>query len=333
MLTRDIPYQSEYADHPAIPGESSTTGRPYDGVYVPLLIVYDNAQKARPLVGIAQADIVFQMPNAGAGATKLLGLFADTIPLQAGNIRSARVPYIELREIWDAALIYNGGPTKGTYDALDINRSLRGFDVYGKGLSINIISAQQRYQSAVEGKHSAFNAMADLQTIKADLLADGHQFAEKPFLFTDELPTGGVAATDIEIAHFSNTFKNEDGNAASWARYVYNTEQNAYARTVDTGVFSDFYAPDTALLYNNLIVVRTKYRYLGNYVLLEEFTGQGAADIFIGGRYIEGGWVRSSLDSRIIIVDETGAELALQRGTTMFVVAHENTRVSFSAGE
>lgn len=330
---REIPFQAEYADNPVLEGVSPTTGLAFDGPYVPILVVYDNAQNARPLVGIAQADIVYQMPNAGAGATKLIGLFADHIPTQAGSVRSARVPFIELREIYNAALVYAGGPTSDAPDYVDINRSLRDFGVYSRGLSFNVIGAQQEYMSTVDGKGTYYNTMADLRDIRDALLAAGAQFDPKPFRFTDALPTGGTAATDIEIAHFASKTGSNAGHSGSWARYAYDAETNAYARMVDTGAFADYADPAAALRYANLIVMRTEYRFSGNYVLLPGFVGQGVAEIFMGGRYIAGGWIHPSFDSRIVFVDENGGEVALQRGKTFIVVANQATRVTYSAGE
>ncbi len=330
---REIPFQDAYDDNPVIAGESSTTGLPFDGAYVPILLVFDNSQKARPLVGVAQSDVIFQMPNAGAGATKLIALFADSVPAQAGSVRSARAPFIELREIYDAALVYSGGPTSGVASSINIHSVLRSFDVYHKGLSFNIIGEQNEYKSSVDGKGKYYNTMANVSDIRDLLLSEGMQFTEVPFRFTDTLPADGEAATDIEIAHFASKVDKSAGNPASWARYLYDADKNAYARMVDTGVFADYSDPETALTYTNLIVLRVKYKFLGNYVLLPEMVGQGTAEFFIGGRYIQGGWIRSSLQNRIVFVDMNGEEIALQRGNTFIVVANQATRVTFSAGE
>ena len=330
---RKIPFHKSYADNPVIAGESSTTGLSFENLYVPIMLVFDNAQNARPLVGVAQADIIFQMPNAGAGATKLIGLFADTIPLQAGSLRSARVPFIELREIYGAALVYAGGPTENVSDELNINRSMRKFDLYQKGLSFNLIGAQQSFESTVDGKGKYYNTMANLQDIRDQMLESDQQFTQKPFLFTDELPTEGVAATDIEVAHFASRIENNEGNPASWARYLYDATKNGYARMVDTGVFSDYSDPDTALVYQNVIVMRVNYRFSGNYVLLPDMVGEGPAEFFIGGKYIAGGWIHPTLESRIVFVDMNGDEIPLQRGKTFIIVGNQTTRVTFSAGE
>lgn len=332
-LPRDIPFHTSYPDNPVIAGESSVTGLPFENLYVPIMMVFDNAQNARPLVGIAQADIVFQLPNAGAGATKLIGLFADNIPVQAGSSRSARVPFVELREIYNAALVYAGGPTDNVSSELDISRSIAKFDVYQKGLSFNLIGAQRAFASSVDGKGKYFNTMANLQDIRDQALSLDVQYPQRPYRFSDTLPVEGIPATDIEVAHFSSKIEDTMGNPASWARYLYDAQTNTYARMVDTGVFADYSDPDTAVTFSNLIVMRVKYRFYGNYVLLPEMVGNGPAELFIGGRYIEGGWSRESLQSRIVFVDQNGEEISLQRGHTFIVVGNEATRVTFSAGE
>ena len=46
----------------------------------------------------------------------------------------------------------------------------------------------------------------------------------------------------------------------------------------------------------------------------------GIADIFIGGRYIPGYWVRESIDSPTVFLDDQGNEIQLTRGKTF--IAH-----------
>ena len=91
VLEREgIPFAQNYPDHPLIPGESPTTGLPWEGTYAPVLLVVDNAEDAHPHWGVKDADVLYQVPNAGKGATKLLALFSDTAPEAAGGSRSAR---------------------------------------------------------------------------------------------------------------------------------------------------------------------------------------------------------------------------------------------------
>ena len=103
----DIRVKSNYRNNPVIPGISSTTGLRSSGEeYTPIMVVLDNAEAAYPHWGVSQADIIFQVPNAGKGATKLLALFADFYPAQAGGVRSARATMLPLAVAWNAALAY-----------------------------------------------------------------------------------------------------------------------------------------------------------------------------------------------------------------------------------
>jgi len=44
--------------------------------------------------------------------------------------------------------------------------------------------------------------------------------------------------------------------------------------------------------------------------------GKGNADIFNGGYYIPGYWVRESIDSPTVFLDDKGNEIVLTRGRT-----------------
>ena len=46
LKRNNIPFQAEYPDNPLIPGQSPTTGLPWEGVYAPVLEVIDNAHGA-----------------------------------------------------------------------------------------------------------------------------------------------------------------------------------------------------------------------------------------------------------------------------------------------
>ena len=110
-LKTSIKLKKTYASNPVIEGVSSTTGLPVSGEeYTPILIVLDNAEEAYPHWGVSDADIIFQIPNAGSGATKLLALFADHYPATAGGVRSARASMVPMAMAWNAAFAYAGGP-------------------------------------------------------------------------------------------------------------------------------------------------------------------------------------------------------------------------------
>ena len=87
-------------NNPRIPGESMTTGLPFEGEYIPILVNIDNVLGAWPQWGIGDADIIYEMPIHGLTLTRLVALFADKHPENAGPVRSGRVLHAEWRMGW-----------------------------------------------------------------------------------------------------------------------------------------------------------------------------------------------------------------------------------------
>jgi hypothetical protein len=71
-----------------------------------------------------------------------------------------------------------------------------------------------------------------------------------------------------------------------------------------------------------VIIQRVPYEYVNNNKTMPKMlaVGEGNADIFIGGRYIPGYWVRESVESPTVFFDDQGNEIQLTRGKTF--IAH-----------
>ena len=125
--------------------------------------------------------------------------------------------------------------------------------------------------------------------------ARGYEFPERPFLFTDELPTAGDAATSISLVYGGNK-KNYTNSA-----FTYDAATNLYARTRQDKPYVDQNNPDQALAFSNVIVQWTDLSFNGaaSAPILRE-VGTGNADIFMGGRHIAGVWVRKDVTSRTV---------------------------------
>ena len=81
--------------------------------------------------------------------------------------------------------------------------------------------------------------------------------------------------------------------------------------------------------FSNVIIQRVGYSYTGEKIDAKgkfkagnkimpvmNSVGKGNADIFIGGRYIPGYWVRESIESPTVFLDDKGNEIVLTRGRT-----------------
>lgn len=329
-LKRDaIPFQAEYPENPLIPGQSPTTGLPWEGTYAPVLEVIDNAHAAHPHWGVKDADVMYQVPNAGKGATKLLALFSDAAPQAAGGSRSARTPFVDVARGWGAAFTYVGYPNPAQGETVSVPLKLREGKMTREQLSFNLIS-NNNYSARIKGYQNPHNLSVNIAMIRELALKNGASFTPRPFLFADQKPEGYQPASFIEVRHFGEKAYNTIGNSASYATYTYVPEENAYHRENLSGPYVDRDAPGVSIPFANVIVLRTKFSYsVKSYVQLNHLTGTGAAEIFTGGSYIPGGWYRKSLDDRTVFVDEKGQEIALQRGKTFIIITNDTSVVSF----
>jgi hypothetical protein len=296
-------------NNPRIPGESMTTGLPFEGDYVPILVNIDNVAGAWPHWGVADADIIYELPIHGLIMTRLMALFADRHPAEAGPVRSGRVLHAELREEWDAGWTFVGIQK---LDGTNVHDALREFGARHKtndliyDLAANKWSKHSYRVKGYNGPHNLSVKVLELVEV-----AKGYAFPERPFLFTDALPTTGEPASQIQLVYGGN-----DKNYTN-SSFTYDAAANVYARYRAGTPYADNHNPDMPLTFSNVIVQWTDLSFNGkaSAPVLKE-VGQGNADIFTGGRHIAGYWVRSDVTNRTVFYDQDGNEIVLQRGKT-----------------
>lgn len=328
-LTRPgLPFQTSYPDNPVLPGVSPFTGLPFEGTYAPVMLVMGLSPLALPHWGIQDADIIFQAPNGGSGATKLIALFSDKVPSAAGGSRSARAPFITIAQSLGAAISFAGSPGDEEADPVNVPKMLRDAGMRRHMQSFDLIS-NNNYSERVKGKPGPHNLSVNMARIQQIALENGQVFTPRPFLFREELPQGYPSASRIEVNHYGETVRRNGENTASYSGFIYQPEQQVYYRENHGGsLYVDRDAPDSPLAFANVVVLRVDFSYSGSYLYLGNTVGNGAADIFIGGSYIRGGWHRDSAQSRFVLVDDKGEEIALQPGKSFIIVTNEVTQVA-----
>ena len=328
ILETDVPLRESYPENnPVLEGISSTTGLPASGeAYTPIVMVLDNAEEAYPHWGVKDADIIFQVPNAGAGATKLLGLFADHYPEQAGPVRSGRTSMLPAVTSLDAAFAFAGGPPLSGGQA-DLNGLMMQFGM-NKGKRVYNLLNTDVYKERVKGTGS-HNLSCHVKAIHDHLTAEGVEFEERPFLFADEPRTTGKTANIIRVLHRGDDPK-AGSNSASRAVFKYDAASGEYTRDNSSGAYTDRNTGEE-VTFANVIVLRVRFAYDRNYVYLDHhLTGSGCAEIFQNGKYVRGAWTREEADSRLVLVDEDGSELRLQRGKSFIVITNDVSDVVYS---
>lgn len=324
-LTNDIPLASSYDDNPVEDNIDPFTGLASSGeAYTPIMVVIDNSEAAHPHWGVSKADILFQVPNAGKGATKILALFADQYPENAGGCRSGRGSMVSVAKAFDAAFAYAG---YGEYPGANVNVKglLRKWDML-KTKSFNLL--ETHYSNRVDFMVAPHNLSCHIAELHTRLQENGAEFSPHPFLFTDTPLNRGVQASNITLKHYGDSREGRYNNA-SFSSFAYDVEAGCYYRTNASGIYIDRDTNDP-VPFANVIVLRTKIDHQdGSVFLAKHLVGHGTAEIFQNGRYIQGAWVHNDLDSRLVFTDENGNELAFQRGKTFIVITNDITDVIY----
>lgn len=324
VMNRNVGVVLSTGNNPVIPGESPTTGLPKaNDVYVPMMVQIDNNKAALPQWGIGSADIMYEAPIQGQGWTRFTALFSDQYPAEAGPVRSGRVLHADLREEWDAAFLFFG---KQEAPGSDLRVALRDYGVNAKNLAIDGIGNKYRdYFARVKYHRAPHNVSVFVDKLYNQVISPlNYPFPVRPFLFTDEMPALGVPANMFGIIHKSNV----DTSSC----FTYDAASNTYTRHTVKGPYEDLLVPGAPIQYSNIIVQRTRLTFNNSSMnpLLPDVVGQGAAEIFMGGRYIPGAWTRGSLKSRTVFYDSQGNEVKLQRGKTWIILTDDKSQISIN---
>lgn len=337
--------------NPVVEGESPTTGLPYDtsALYLPMLVQISNPEGSETInkkkitsAGIGErapwggqyADIVYEGLLYRSGQTRITFLFNDALAenslISVGPVRSARIGHVLLREEWQGGIVYAGGPKAEENNIAALFAELGAGE---KGVTFNLLDNKYLdFKNRVDGVKAPDNYNVDVAGIRtmipATTVATPH-----PFLFTDLSPyTDGY-----EMAYTINL---DWGHKRYISSFEYDEANNIYLRYSNGAPYMTFAASDDRseeneeqMAFSNVIIQRVGYSYTGEVVEdgklvkagnkimpVMNSVGKGNADIFIGGRYIPGYWVRESIESPTIFLDDQGNEIQLTRGKTF--IAH-----------
>ena len=335
---RNIKPLTEPDRNPIIAGESPTTGLSWIDFYLPMLAQYSNGVGTVKVDGATvkaagighrapwggqYADIIYEGILYRTGATRMTFLFSDSFvegePTSFGPIRSARTGHVSLRQEWQAGIVFRGGPRREENNIAEMFAELGASE---SGVVFDLETSLTRgYSIRVKGLKNPENLSADIVGLRG-LVPTSYSPEPHAFLFADLNPyTDGY--------DFAYQINLDWGTETYISHFVYDEINNLYYRySVDAPWVSRVSADNLdeedaiVLTFSNLIVQRVEYTYTENSKIMPNMqsVGKGNADIFIGGRYIPGYWVRESQDDPTVFYDDQGNEIQLSRGKTF--IAH-----------
>ncbi len=262
--------------------ESGLVPRYLDGVlvsageeaYAPRAVIVENHPDARPVSGLAAAQLVIEAPVEG-GITRFLAFYDATTTLdEVGPVRSARPYYVEWARGWNASLFHVGGSP----EALDLIKSLDGFvDVneFAYGTSFwrdrrraaphNTYTDRERMDAVLERKNAT-----STRAVEAWHFIDAASSTDRGNGDTIRVPYGGSFSV-------------------SWE---YDRERNVYVRSQAGRPQVD--RDGTPVESENVIVIKTEEQVLDEIGRLRiRTTGSGEAVAYRDGKKFILRWSRA----------------------------------------
>jgi hypothetical protein len=294
---------------PEPPGPSPLTGLPGPAPGRPALVVkIDNAPKARPQIGLNQADVVVEEMVEG-GITRFAAIFHSQDADPVGPVRSARSTDIGVASALQRPLFAYSGANRVFEEQV---RSAPLVDVGAK-------AAPDRYHRD-RSRRAPYNLFS--RTPALWQLAPAEAVAP-PAVFVYRAPgepasgAGMVAAQSATVRWATPAEWSWDPAIGAWWR------SQGGRRHVDSA--------GRGVASANVIVQFVDYRDTGlrdssGAVVSEaQVTGEGEAWVLTGGQLVPGRWSKVSDEALTRYTDSTGADIRLAPGRTWVELARPGT--------
>ncbi len=286
---------------------------------LPLAVMLDNTPNAFPHSGLAGADLVYEAFVEG-GITRLMAVYWRREADLVMPIRSARTPFV----IWASELGAIYGHAGGASTDNDANAMGQIVEWGVRDLNAFSPEANTGYHRDL-GRYAPYNLATStekLREIAARLGFDGPPAVE-PWKFRNSGdPAPGDRAEGIEIDF--------QGSRYSWqlVQWKWDPAARAYARYQFGGPHIDATTKEQ-LKFTTVIVMVAPAQVVDDagHVLLEQL-GEGPATVFTAGRAIKGTWKKPERESRTRFFDESGQEIAFERGPIFIEVIGTQSKLT-----
>lgn len=263
----------------------------------PYAVMLASDAVARPLSGIAQADIVVEMPVNPDGVTRMMAVFQCSLPAEIGSIRSARKDFITLAAGFDAVYVHWGGEKRSL-------QSLQG------GIIDNLDALKYEtiyfYRKAdIPIPHNGFSSknLLELGARQLNYRTDTNRSFFKRDL--DSVPANTPLENNIAINYTG-------GFNVGWQ---YNSQSDSYLRfrggTPEIDALTNEQVSAAAV-----IILQTSYQPVNIDYIDVRTTGEGRAKIYYSGRSIDGWWRKNQdvLNSPLELYDMQLQPLSIPYG-------------------
>ena len=293
---------------------SLTTGLTIDKANKTLVCQVDNEPGARPQVGIASADVIYETEVYNGGYTRYTCVFNDTIPEKVEPVRSARMVHLDIYQDWGGIFSCYGFQFAEGTDARSYAKKVAQVLVNG----LNGDPAFYRDSKRSAPNNVIYNMAEKYDSVEEELTV------KSPLTFGETPTVQGDGAKFIEVV-YRNDYK---------PSYQWDEEKGVYKRYYNGYAWKDS-ATDEQLTFSNVIVQRVDYSWYGGASNrpVVAMTGKNTCDYFIGGMHFTGYWERNTLNDNTVYYDDAGNVVQFACGKTFIQIVKDSVEMTYSAIE
>lgn len=268
---------------------------------------------ARPLAGLSEADMVFEMQAVYGSITRLMGVYVCATPEEVGSLRSARHDFVHIAKSLDAIYVHWGRAdieqfkdvlNSGLIDNMNCNndagKSAEQYCFRKDGMNRGVDTGYSKFATIIEGAKK-FGYRQENKFVGYP-----HQ-AEAPL---DQRPTGG----HLRVA-YAGPFA---------AEYDYDRESNTFLRTwgdtadTDRNTGKRVAPKNIAVLIADAAPIKVGEQYV-NVQIGDPWYDQkdtGDAYYYMNGQQYRGTWKKDkgSVESKLLFLDASGKEIKFVPG-------------------
>lgn len=286
----------------------------------PFAVMYAGDAIARPLSGIASADLVVEAQVITGSITRMMAVFVCENPSQIGSIRSARHDFIPLAQGFDAIYAHWGG----SHFALD---TLKQKVINNLDALKNPFNVFYRDES-IPAPHNGFTSMERMTDASQKLdyrmksEFEGYKFYSEDEI-KSEVAKSDSCASDKKYCSldifYAGVYK---------VSYDYDFESNVYSRKRGgTAEIDKLNGGEVAV--KNVVIMTAKSKQIEGQYNDIDAEGKGKAMIYQNGREIKGGWQKDELNkqSKLTFLDDGEQEIKFVPGKIWIEIVDPMQRI------
>ncbi len=258
----------------------------------PLAVMISSDPEARPLSGIGDADIVFEMPVTPSGVTRMMPVFQCSVPDEIGSVRSARSDFVPLALGLNVIYAHFGGE-HNVLDELNagVINNINGL-IYDGTIYYR--------KKNIPRPHNAFTSASLLNKVIGELryaktgIVNGYQHEKESKSLGQEQPPVFYKA-QFQVA------------------WKYDTLSNSYLRSRGNRPETDK-NNGKQVSVQNVVEMNTTWSPISKDYLRIKTVGSGPATYYKNGQKIAGTWEKKGDKDKLFFYDQEHKEVKFTPG-------------------